>query len=415
MSKPDILSAAASKEASLPRRDWILLPALSLLTIIVVAVCTQLIAIWIFPTYGDMKTCLVLDDRSTGVRGVPNCVCGEKIPEGQPVEYRFNGCGDYTAIECGPKRPGVYRIVMTGTSFPTGVGVERESTFAALLPKELSRRTGRKVELYNESLPRKSPRIVALRFNETLAAKPDLILWVLDFSDVQLASLVVPADYGTENTPAWVTGEGDADSGGSSVVRSLARFREKAKFETLFLLHKANDKWRDTRSYVLMTHFIAVNESQSQFLKRNRTGESKYLDAEPSPGRLSHLREFDKYAAGVGDRAKAAGVPFVAVFVPSRILAAMISNGQWPPDLDPYKLDGELRSIIVSHGGTYIDILPDYRTIPNPEQGFYPADGHFNSEGHAQLSGLLAKELTSGAVPELAVSTQPPAHPAQGR
>jgi len=35
---------------------------------------------------------------------------------------------------------------------------------------------------------------------------------------------------------------------------------------------------------------------------------------------------------------------------------------------DPYKLSDEVRSIVVSHGGTYADILPDYRGVPNPEQ-----------------------------------------------
>jgi hypothetical protein len=85
----------------------------------------------------------------------------------------------------------------------------------------------------------------------------------------------------------------------------------------------------------------------------------------------------------------------------------MISMGQWPKGEDPYKLDNELRAIITCHGGIYLDIAPDFRNIPDPEQGYLTVDGHPNTEGHAIIAGLLARELTSGAIPELRV--HPPA------
>lgn len=403
MSKSALLSDVASKEVNLPRRDWILLPALSLLTICIIAVSTEAIALRVFPAYGDMKNCLVWNDRSTGVRGIPNCVCREKIPEGQLVDYRFNSCGDYTSIECGQKPPGVYRIVMTGTSFPVGLGVPREKTFAVLLPQELSRRTGRRVELYNASLPRKSPRIMDLRFSEMLALKPDLILLALNYSDVQIATVVAPSDYVFENvSPPHLAGD-FAGHSSRTVGSTLARLREKAESAALVLLHEVNNHWTQSRSYVMLTHFLAATESQSQLVKRNRTSEGQYLSAVPSPARLMHLREFDGYVADIQERARAAGVPVAVVLLPTRIQAAMISSGQWPPDIDPLHFDNQLRSVIESHGGIYLDVLPRFRAIPNAEQAFFPADGHFNEEGHLMVSDLLAKELTSGTVPGLRV------------
>jgi hypothetical protein len=395
-----------SKEAQLPVRDWILLPVLSLLTFGIIAVSTEAIALKMFPAYGDMKKCLVWDDPSTGVRGIPNCVCQEKIPEGQPVEYRFNNCGDYTEVPCGPKSPGVYRIVMAGTSFPVGLGVTREKTFAILLPQELSRRLGRKVELYNASLPRKSPRIIDLRFNEMLGLKPDLILLALNYSDIQLATLAAPSDYVPENvSPPAPANDSEGDS--AQTMRSkLAKLRAKAKSAVLTVLHKVNNSWTGSRSYVLLTDFVAVAQSQSQLLKRNRTSEGQYLSAVPSQARLMHLKEFDGYAADMEDRARAAGVPVVVTLLPTRIQSVMISAGQWPPDIDPFQFSNQVRSIVEGHGGTYIDILPDFRAIPNAEQGFFAADGHFNEEGHALMTALLAKELTGGAVPALTSGTQ---------
>jgi hypothetical protein len=82
----------------------------------------------------------------------------------------------------------------------------------------------------------------------------------------------------------------------------------------------------------------------------------------------------------------------------------MISVGEWPADYDPYKLDEEVRAIIESHGGIYIDILPDFRAVPNPERHYFPVDGHPDAAGHAMIAGMLAKELTSGAVPALKAS-----------
>ena len=136
--------------------------------------------------------------------------------------------------------------------------------------------------------------------------------------------------------------------------------------------------------------------------------EAEYLRVEPSEPWKERLKLFESFAADIEGRAKVAGVPLVAVLLPYRAQVAMISVGKWPAGYDPYKLDEELRSIIVSHGGSYVDILPDFRGIPDPEQYYYPVDGHPNAEGHRIISGLLAKALTSGAVPSLSVGPQLP-------
>jgi hypothetical protein len=78
----------------------------------------------------------------------------------------------------------------------------------------------------------------------------------------------------------------------------------------------------------------------------------------------------------------------------------MISLGEWPAGYDPYRLDHELRSTITSHGGVYVDILPEFRMLPSPEHLYYPLDGHPESSGYAALAALLANAL-SGAVPDL--------------
>lgn len=104
-----------------------------------------------------------------------------------------------------------------------------------------------------------------------------------------------------------------------------------------------------------------------------------------------------------------------AVYVPNRAQAAMISMGKWAAGYDPYKFGEELRAIITRHGGTYIDILPGFRSLPNPGQYYFPVDGHPDARGHAIISGFLAREITSGAVPALKAIAQPPDASRQGR
>jgi hypothetical protein len=315
-------------------------------------------------------------------------VCREKIPEGEATEYRFNSCGHRTDLQCGTKPPGAYRIVMIGGSSAMGMRVPNEKTFAALLPAELSRRTGRHVELYNEGMPWRPPHIVALHFNEVLAPKPDMILWLLHPSDIWNQVLQLPGSGPSHAPPAF---------------SALSPYRQARRIVgTLFL----DDMF-------LLRHSLYTSQSQliASYLaeKPDAPDEQKlhgpeFLRTAPSAEWQSHLRDLDRDVADMVAQARAAGVPLVATLLPQRAQAAMISRGGWPAGFDPYKLDKELDSMIVSHGGTYVDILPDFRGIPNPEQGFFPLDVHPNARGHALISGMLARELTNGAVPGLRVA-----------
>ena len=130
------------------------------------------------------------------------------------------------------------------------------------------------------------------------------------------------------------------------------------------------------------------------------------MRAELNPEWKAHLKEFEDCAAKIEAMAKAARVPLVAVLVPNRAQAAVLSMRERSPGLDPYKLDVELHSIITRHGGTYIDILPHYRSLPHPERNYYAVDGHPDAAGHAVIAEFLAKELSSGAIPELRASDQ---------
>jgi hypothetical protein len=260
--------------------------------------------------------------------------------------------------------------------------VDREKTFAALLPAELSRLTGRKVELYNEGMLLRFPRGVSLRFNEVLAAKPDLILWVMANRDIESPSQL---DF---DAPART------DAGLKSNVINFVK---------------------SSRTRTMLQYYLYRSPDSSMKLSLMGIESPEYLKANPSAAMQRNLQAFDSYAGTIAARAKAAGVPLVVALVPGRTQAAMISMGRWPPDCDPYKLRDEVRSIIESRGATYIDIFPGFRSVPNAEQHYFPLDGHPDAEGNALVAQFLAGALTNGQVPALLAMSNDSTHSKQGR
>jgi hypothetical protein len=384
MTPPRDADSAETPTAKLARRDWVLLPLLALLTVSVIAVSAELVARRFFSeTSTSLDDCLVLTEPATGIQGIPNSVCREKSLESPLVEYRLDGAGFRSGAVDGSKRAGVYRIVIIGSSVAMGERAPFEQSLAALLPEALSRQTGRKIELYNEGMAYGFPRNSALRFGDALAAKPDLILWVLTPMDIERVGFTYEKNaFSKRELPDGRLGtlknailDDIRKNGGTIVIGNALR------------------------------HWLYELQSQSQYvrsylLNKSDDSEAGFLRATLSPVWSAHLKEFDAYAAEIEGRSISAGVPFVATFAPNRAQAAMISLGEWPAGYDPYRLDHELRSTITSHGGVYLDILPEFRMLPSPEHLYYPLDGHPEASGYAALAALLANAL-SGAVPDL--------------
>jgi hypothetical protein len=254
------------------------------------------------------------------------------------------------------------------------------------------------VELLNEGFAGGGG--VNIHLENALVFNPDMILWILTPWDIE-------QELATVHHPPR------ANRSIPFVQRAWARV--KLEFTTSSK-NAIRETFGGTRTALMLRHYLF--ESQSQYVKSVVLAgdeEAGLLKAQPSAEWKGRLQQFSDSAAENEARASAAGVPLVAVLVPNRAQAAMISMGEWPAGYDPYKLDDEVRSIITSHGGTYIDIFPGFRRIPNPEQYYLPVDGHPDADGHAVISRLLAKELSSGAVPDLRVAAQPQVTIALGR
>jgi hypothetical protein len=412
MSQSGLTEPAAVKKPKSRRRDWVLLPAVGLLTICLMAVSAELLSRWFYPVIQvGFQNCFATNDPTGDAAVKPNSVCWEQTAEGTlKAEYRFNSRGHRAGTELNPKPPGTYRVALIGSSFTQGLFIPREKTFAALLPKELSTETGRKVELYSEATGGKfrggpyPTQNSAQHFGQVLAAQPDLILWVITPDDIVNAASkenVDSPDTGAlQENPRSATGFAKPLSFWNKVAASIANGT---------IGERLKSRWEGARTSIVVKHLLIASESQNEYIKSYlRNGDNaNFLKTEPDFKWQMQLRYFDAELAEIVRLAKNARVPLIAVFVPNRPQATMLSNGDWPAGYDPFKLEYEVRDSVVNHGGRFIDILGDYRRIPGPERFYFPVDGHLNADGHAIISRLLAQELTSGAVPELKASTPP--------
>jgi hypothetical protein len=366
----------------------------------------------------DIDRCFVPDDPSGDAAARPHGICFERTVESKfSVEYRFNAHGDRAGMELEPKQPGVYRIVMIGSSMAMGLFVPRGKTFAALLPPALSRRTGHRVELYNAATGGKFrggafPAKRSVRqFSELLSAQPNMVLWVITPKDLENAgaeSEESPTQAGVDHASA----PDDARGHLKNRWEKLGDVMISGKFG-----EKLADRIKDTRTALVLNDWLISHESQDQYI-------GSYLKNEDDAGFLRskfgekwahNMDAFTRYATKFVNQANMAGVPLVAVLIPNRAQAAMISRGAWPDGYDPYKLGEALRSMIEGHGGAYVDLLPDFRRIPDPEQHYFAVDGHLDGEGHAMIARMLEGKLASGKIPELRAISEPRPSLAEGR
>ncbi len=400
------VSRSPRRDRLMPR-DWLLLPLIGLVTLAVLSFGVEWTARSLYRA-SDTSTlkCLVLNDAKTGVRGIPQAVCREKVFESPLIQYRFNNCGFRTDQPCGPKPPGTFRIVLLGSSFAEGMRVPQDQTFAARLPALLTQKTGRKVEVYNEAMQWGTPSSIDLRVNQILAAQPDLVLWALTPWDVENVSLILPYVQGVQE--GLIRGQTRIMPPPPEAPRNLVeriKLAVQKHGSPAKIVEAAWDRalvpLRDTRSVFMLQHLLY--KSQSQYVQHYlMQGDSAGFLRTPTPQVWDErIHRFDSDFQSVANRMRESGVPVVAVLLPHRAQAVMLASGQWPAGYDPRRLGAELQPIVQHDGGTYIDILHDFRAVPDAGRLYLPIDGHMSPQGQGVLAHLLAKELTDGHVPAL--------------
>jgi hypothetical protein len=365
------------QEAKLPRRDLIILPLLSLLTLAVCLLAAEGAARYFFVVVHD-NSCSI-DDPAISFRYRPNCTTHAKAAEGTWVVHQFNDCGYRTRESCGPKPPGTTRISLLGASAAEGFLVAYDETFAVRAARQLTLELGRPVEIQNLGREECYPICVFHRVDEALALKPDLLIVAVTPTDLERLD---PSDVPNRYKPM------------APQVLDQAQLRHK--MDPHSALNAVQDFVAHSHAGTAALHFLFQNPATYVRMFLFSSERAAYLRTSLSPAWDKRLDGYDILLDEMAQKARDANVPIALVEVPSFAQVSLVSMSNVPPGLDPYAFNERLKQIAARHGIQFIDGLDAFKHGPESNRLFYVVDGHMNEEGCALLGNALAEQLMKG-------------------
>ena len=361
-------------DTALPRRDFLIIPLLALLTLTVLAGLGEFAARQMFVESGA-ETCSAVGPGKVGVMR-PNCTSSRKAAEGPETVNTYNDCGYRTPEPCGARAPSALRVALMGASTAQGMKVQYPDTFAARLSQALSRTCRRPVEFQNMGVPGAGLLDIYHRLDEALALHPDLIMTVM--TPFEMKAAIDPGRLARRDAPPAPGAAGPAPL--PPPPKSLVAEISDLAFNSRMLVVAQHYLFQDRATFVRL--FMLHGE------------DADYLRVPLSTGWEQRLRDFDTLLGGMATRSKAAGVPMMLVLGPQRIQASLLDPTVLPPNADPFEIGRRLAAIAVRHAVVFQDALNGFAQVPDPDALFYAVDGHMDAGGHAVFSRSVLDRLT---------------------
>jgi len=350
----------------LPRRDYILIPLLSLGTALGMAAIAEATSRIFWPD-NSLDACVLPDGHHK-----PNCSAPLNTMEGPAYIESYNECGYRTQASCGPKPPGHIRIALLGSSFAMAFGVSYEQGFPGKAERQLTSACRHPVEIQNLSSPNLQPLQIYHLVDEALSLKPDLLIVNINpmdldqnYTDQEIRDRDQPVAMQRKETPR------------STVGRILKYVQDNVTF----VLVAQHYRFLDQDDYI--RHYLQYGDS-ADFLRQ------PFTDAWAR--RFSQL---DILLGDIADRAHSKAVPVALIPGLQRAQAGLMSESNRPAGVDPFAFERELAAIAARHGIVNIDPDPEFRRTPNAASLFYPVNGHFNERGNTVFQQALTRGLLS--------------------
>ena len=370
-------SPASEKEAKLPKRDFFLLPAISLLTVLTILVASEGVCRVIWPEETD-DPCLV-SDPIFHAHFRPNCKSRTKPAEGPWSDNSYNECGYRTLESCGPKRPGTIRVAVIGASFSYGYGAPYNDTYTTLTGEALTRQCGRSVEFQNLGIEDGSLLDIYRRTDEAFALKPDLLLLVAGEGEVTRE--MSPDELAHRNDPPR------AAQNSKPVVADSESMRHN-----LFVMLK------QSRVTLVLQHFMFQDPSTYGKLYLAYDDKANFLRVPFSARWQRRFSNFDVLLGAISDKAHAASVPMAILIAPTEAQLAL-ANSSPSAEVNLQAFPNRISEIAARHGVFPIDLLPSFTNRPDFKSLIYTADGHPSPKGQHVVADALNKQLLSSGLP----------------
>lgn len=379
------------------RRDFLLIPLISLLTVVTMTLGLEVAARHLFEK-GGKEACGQRDDLH-GTRLQANCTARAKSPEGPWVEYRFNECGYRNDESCGPLPAGHMRVALLGASTAQGYKVPYEQTLAVRAAAELSSACHRSTEFQNMGVAGYSVINHYWRLDEALALKPQAVVLVL--SAYELVQQTAPQVLARRKFPEEI-----AQSRGSGGAAAGSK-----RFD---LIVELDSLMANSRAVLAAQHYLYQDRARYIDLFLMHRDKADYLRVPMPVAWERRLADLELMLGEMAEKSRGQGVPLVLLFGPQRVQAALLDGSLRPPAVDPHAISRRVGEIARRTGVVMVDVLTDMTELPQPQQLFYPVDGHMTGEGHAVLARSLVRQLLVqrvGAFASCGVDAQPQLKP----
>jgi hypothetical protein len=351
----------------LPRRDYVVLPLLSLATILFLLIVSEAGARVFWPQ-AEEDSCLIRS--SVGLRFRPNCTSILKAAEGSWTTDRYNECGYRTTSPCGPKPAGTLRVVLLGSSTTHGLFIPYEQTFAAQMGNSVARDLKRPVQIENLGVPGLfSPLECYRRLNEAIGLEPDAVVFSVAPDDLE--NRMDPGQLAQRDDPA-------------PHFTRPAIIRDRTAWQRLHML------LLQETSVQVAQHYLFQNTDTFLRIYLAYGDKGGFLRQPFPPGWEARFADLQTLVDEMAERLRSRGIPLVLVALPSRVEAALLMPQRRRPRVDAFAFGNRIQRMAEESGATYIDLMHPFSQLPRPEDLYFVVNSHLTGEGQ----GEVARQLT---------------------
>jgi hypothetical protein len=355
------------------RSDWVVVPAVALLT---AASCVAGL---------ELAARLVMPERLAETCQTPtgsfraDCVFHMKAAEGPWTTAAFNACGSRSVHPC-EALPTEDRVVVIGSSVSRGFAVPYQEMFAPRAEAMLARACATRVVFQN----------LAIRW----PTEPDGAAWSNVTAAAHEAAALRPKTIMMFVTP-WDLSQYHEDSS-AAVPRS--GWKATSVFRALSYIARTVRQARESSRFVLaMRHFLN-REDQVYVDDQLRKGdETDYLRSIWSAAWNTRIAMVARFADLVAAEARLAGANFALVYVPFEPDVLLAEHQAVETETNPFALPDRLDAAAASHNWQFIDTLPTFAEADPHHLQFYRINGHPNAAGHVAIARAIAHVLAGDA------------------
>jgi hypothetical protein len=361
---------------SLPRRDWIVLPLLSLLTVLVMATATEGLARLLWPEQW-IDACLRAPD---GQKPKSNCTDMAKAIEGPWFEARYNECGYRATGPCEPPPAATKRIAVLGTSTSFGFLVPFENVWFVRTAQDITARCGHPVDVQSLVQINRRPdhldfgdfNVIARRMPEAISLKPQLVVLV-----------VTPYDLA------------EMPDGGFNPAIDPEAVQPTVQPRRAGIIELAKSLKQVSRTVSVAEHFIYRDTNLYVWTYLHYGDRAAFLHPQMTPRWEARIAYLDDAVGYISAQLKPIGTPLVVAYAPSEVEGYLIADEIKIPDVDGESLARAVGAIAQRHGAIFADGASAFQGVRDVQDYFYRADGHLNGAGHGVFGSAVAKAVMS--------------------